>query len=211
MATSASNAPVAARGSRSSSSSSPQKTISTSSRRSFRHSKQGNMNRQIAIDTARGVGKKLGSTALEVGKSVLASPIRVGSSILEAPRVYRGGKPFKPFKVPGLGEVKTYAREASDKVSAGSGSKSEIAEAIIGTGSKAILDTAAIGSVANQVFNPGGKTTALTNAIKKVSPKTAAKWDQLTYRPYRGAPQGWQLKMSEKLKLPFWKMNLDKL
>lgn len=173
--------------------------------RSMRSSKQGNINKQIALDTARGVGKTIGKTALGVGKSILSSPIRVASSLAEAPRVYRGKEPFKPFNVPGLGQVKTYSREAADRINAGDGSNLNTLATILGVGGQAILDTAALGGAANQIFNPSGRTTALARGVRKISPNLGSKIDQLTYRPFGpGSPQGWQLRASKALNLPFW-------
>lgn len=174
-----------------------------------------NLNNKVtfAKDFGTAFGKNLGSTALEMGKSVARSPFRVASSLAELPKVYKSGgaKTSDPYNIPGLGQIKTYAREAQDKIKAGDGSKLTTASTILGTGGQAMLDTAALGGLAqgayNQVINPKGNTTALSNTIRKVSPSAGAKWDQLTYRMYKGAPQGWQVRLVDKFNLPFWKIN----
>lgn len=167
----------------------------------------------FAKDFGNEFGKNLGKVALDTGKSIVKSPFRVASSLAEIPKVVRSGgaRTSDPYNLPFLGEVKTYARDAQDRIKAGDGSKMKTAETILGVGGQAILDTAALGSAAQHVKNyfidPQGKTAQGTALLNKISPKMGAKFDQLTYRPYRGAPMGWQIRAAEKFHLPFWQMN----
>lgn len=168
---------------------------------------------QFGKDFATAFGKNLGTAALETGKSIARSPFRVASSLAEIPKVYKSGgsKTSDPYNIPGLGQIKTYAREAQDKIKEGDGSKLTTAATILGVGGQSMLDVAALGSAAQgakKFFVKGdGSTSQATNVMRKFAPKTAAKFDQLTYRPYRGAPMGWQLRAQKSLNLPFWKMN----
>lgn len=117
----------------------------------------------FAKNFGQALGQNLGKTALNVGKSVLASPIRVGASLAEAPmNIASGGqKTFKPFNVPLLGQVKTYARDAQDRINQGDGSKLTTASTILGVGGQSILDTAALGSAAQSAKNFFGKNTGV--------------------------------------------------
>ncbi len=167
----------------------------------------------FAKDFTTEFGKNLGSTALEMGKSIARSPFRVASSLAELPKVYKSGgaKTSDPYNIPGLGQIKTYARDAQDKIKAGDGSKLTTASTMLGVGGQSMLDVATLGSAAQGVkkfFVKGdGTTSQASNVMRKFAPKTAAKFDQLTYRPYRGAPMGWQLRAADKMHLPFWKMD----
>lgn len=174
-----------------------------------------NLNNKLtfAKDFGTAFGQNLGKAVLDTGKSVLKSPFRVASSIAEIPKVVKSGgsKTSDPYNLPFLGEVKTYARDARDRINAGDGSKMKTVETILGVGGQAMLDTAALGSAAKGakdfVFGKNGQTSQATNLLRKVAPNKAAKWDQMIYRPYKGSPMGWQLKAAQKFNLPFWKMD----
>ncbi len=135
---------------------------------------------QFARDFTVAFGKNLGKTGLEIGKSIVKAPIRVGASLAEIPKVVKSGgsKTSDPFKLPLLGEVKTYSREAQDKIKAGDGSKTTTAATILGTGGSAILDTVATGSAAkgikHLISKAGSKAGATNVAAKTVTPKTTA-------------------------------------
>lgn len=137
---------------------------------------------RFAKDFTVEFGKNLGKTGVEIGKSVLKAPLRVATSLAEIPTVLKSGgsKTFKPYNVPFLGEVKTYSREAQDKIKAGDGSKMTTAATILGTGGQAILDTAALGSAAKGLkgalskLKSGAGKTAASAATKTASKPSVA-------------------------------------
>lgn len=45
--------------------------------------------------------------------------------------------------------------------------------------------------------------------LKKISPKLTAEIDHLTYRPFKGAPTGWQLRLGKKLGIKKWEIGDD--
>lgn len=122
----------------------------------------------FAKDFGNAFGENLYKTGIETGKSVLRSPLRVATSLAEIPRTIgsKGAKTFNPYKVPGLGEIKTYSREAKDRIKGGEST----AGTILGVGGQAILDTAAMGSVAKGLKSRiGGVNKAKWTAPKSVN------------------------------------------
>lgn len=160
--------------------------------------------KSMAMNTAL---RKAGGVAKDVGRSLLTGPIRVGASLVELPHDIRTQQAWPPFNVPFIGPVSTYQREAVDRSNQLGNTRLGTAAGIVSAGSKAILDTALLGGAANQIFNPAGRTTALSKAVSKVSPNAGSWLDRMTYRPFGpGSPQGWQLRLSQALNLPFWGM-----
>ncbi len=130
---------------------------------------------KFAGDFASAFNKNIGNMALESGKSLARSPFRVATSLAEAPLAFAtGGKStLNPYNIPGLGQIKTYSREARDKINAGDGGGLTTAATILGTGGQAILDTATLGSIAQGVKNKFFSKTATTQAASATPKQTA--------------------------------------
>lgn len=98
----------------------------------------------FASDSLKGLGY-----GIQGAQAVAATPIRVGASLADLPGVAAGKEPAKPFNVPGIGQVSTYAREAVDKQNDPNSvfSGKPILSAV-SAGSHGILDTATLGLAA---------------------------------------------------------------
>lgn len=60
-----------------------------------------------------------------------------------------------------------------------------------------------------QVFGSGsasGTTTGFTRVLSRFSRPAAAFYDHMTYRPFKGAPRGWQLRAGKALGIKKWSM-----
>lgn len=56
-----------------------------------------------------------------------------------------------------------------------------------------------------------GSSSRLSRAISKVSPSIGARFDHLTYRPFKGAPRGYQLRLGKKFPRLFKRWNIDNM
>lgn len=51
-----------------------------------------------------------------------------------------------------------------------------------------------------------GTTSGFSRAMYKVSPSASAWYDHMTYRPFKGSPRGWQLRMGQKFGIKKWQI-----
>lgn len=119
---------------------------------------------QGAKATAKEFGKNT-KKGLDVWKNTAQNlakvPIRVGASLADVPRTVMGQDPLKPFNVPGLGMVKTHARNAVDRA----GSMGARASALR-AGSEAILDVASMGAISQALMNKTGVSATSASDAK---------------------------------------------
>lgn len=54
-----------------------------------------------------------------------------------------------------------------------------------------------------------GTTSKFSNFVSKISSKAGAKLDQLTYRPFKGAPRGYQARLAKKFPKLFKRWRID--
>ena len=99
--------------------------------------------------------------ATKAMQGILKAPLRTGLSLFDVPRTFAGKNPTRSFQAPLLGKVESHQRQAVDMVN----SDSSVPEAVLRSGSEAILDTALTGgmvSAISKLFSHGATQGAST-------------------------------------------------
>jgi len=91
--------------------------------------------------------QKVGGFFKSAAQGLAKVPLRAGLSLSDATRTFQGKEPLPRFDVPGIGEVASAQREASDVVTREDTALGQAA-GLLGVGSQAALDVATLGSVA---------------------------------------------------------------
>lgn len=58
----------------------------------------------------------------------------------------------------------------------------------------------------NKFKNLTGTTSTFSRGLYKISPKFGAWYDHMTYRPFKGAPRGWQIRAGYKFNIKHWQV-----